>query len=166
MKNLSTSFLMFAFATLVFIAGAWIWHKFTNKPRIITKIEWYEKSVYLPPATESHHGQTIIINSRDTVFRDAPCDSLRDWARTRLQPFSTVFSFPIAAVDSFGSFTVLEIDSVYTDPFTRTITLGRYFQDALLKLSRVTTTETVTEIDWFVSLGTFVLGVLIALLVS
>ncbi len=163
-SNLGSKFVNIALLVLALVAGSWAWHKFIEKPRIVTKIEWYEKPIFIKPTTQSHVGIQTPIIERDTVFQTASCDSLRRWASEKLQPFRTTFTGDISADDSLGHFFTTVVDTIDADPWTRLITKATSYQHTLLKLSRVSTTETVTEINWYVSLGTFVLGLLIALL--
>ena len=164
--DLGSKLISLSLLVLALVAGAWGWRTFVAKPRIVTKIEWYDRTPFIKPTVQSQTGTSTIIHTRDTVFQTAPCDSLRTWARDRLQPFRTIFTGDISTTDSLGSFFTTVVDTIDADPWTKIIVKATSYQNTLLRLSRVNTTITVTEIDWFVSLGTFVLGVLIALLIS
>ena len=170
MEKIGSAFSTIAFGLLLLIVGGYLWHHFLDKPRIITKIEWYEKTLFLPAKTESKVGKPMAPSpetaKRDTVFRDAPCDSLREWAMEKMEPLSATFEDSVAFADSTTSFFAREITTVDVDPWTRIITKARHFEDAYLKAARVTTTETTTGINWYVTLGAFVLGMLTALLLS
>jgi hypothetical protein len=167
---IARSFLNIAAAVLILIIGAYLWNHFFNKPRITTKIEWYEKPIFLPAKVESKVGNptppTPETAKRDTVFLAAPCDSLRKWAMEKMQPLSAEFEDSASFADSTTIFFAREITTIDVDPWTRLITKARHFEDAYLKAARVTTTETTTEVNWLVSAVAFVLGMLTALLLS
>jgi len=170
MEKIGSTFVAIAFGLLLLIAGAYLWHHFFSKPRITTRIEWYEKPIFLPAKTESQVGKptapTPETAKRDTVFLEAPCDSLRKWAIEKMEPLSATFEDSVAFADSSAIFFAREITTVDVDPWTRLITKARHFEDSYLKAARVTTTETTTEVNWLVSAVFFVLGMLTALLLS
>jgi hypothetical protein len=170
MNNTASNFLSFALIVLAVVAGAYAWHHWIEKPRIITKIEWFERQVVIPPKVESKPGIISPPSSetarRDTIILTAPCDSLRELAQRLTGPFESFFVDSIAVSDSLGSFFAFELTTAQADPWTRIITKTRIFSDAILKLSRVETTETVTEIDWLVTAGAFIAGLLLALLAA
>ena len=170
MEKIGSTFVTIAFGLLLLIAGAYLWHRFIDKPRITTRIEWYEKPIFLPAKTESKVGKpaapTPETAKRDTVFLAAPCDSLRKWAMEKMQPFQQTFEDTTAFVDSTAIFFAREITTIDVGPWTRLITKARHFEDAYLKAARVTTTETTTEVKWLVTAVAFVLGMLTALLLS
>ena len=165
---MASKFFSLALLVLALILGAWLWRHFIDKPRISTRIEWYEKPIALPAKVESKVGRTVPLTpetaKRESVFVAAPCDSLRDWAIEQLMPFSTTFEDTTSFSDSTTIFFAREITTIDADPWTRVITKARRFEDAYLKAARVTTTETTTEINWLVTGAAFVLGMLAALL--
>ena len=170
MEKIGSTFSTIAFGLLLLIGGAYLWHHFFNKPRITNRIEWYEKPIVLPAKVESKVGKpsppTPETAKRDTVFRDAPCDSLRKWAMEKMKPLSATFEDSVAFADSTTIFFAREITTIDVDPWTRIITKARHFEDAYLKAAKVTTTETTTEINWLATAVAFVLGMLTALLLS
>ena len=169
MEKIGSAFATIAFGLLLLIAGAFLWHRFLDKPRITTKIEWYEKPIFLPAKTESKVGKpapTPETAKRDSVFLEAPRDSSRKWAMEKMEPFQQTFEDTTSFADSTAIFFAREITTVDVDPWTRIITKARHFEDAYLKAARVTTTETTTEINWLVTGIAFVLGMVAALLLS
>ena len=80
------------------------------------------------------------------------------------QPMETIFTDTLAVADSMGSFFGIEVSTIDSDPWTGIITKATKFQNAVLKLSRVNTTETRTQIDWLISAGAFILGLLAAII--
>ena len=167
---MANKFFSLALVVLALVAGAWAWRTFVQKPTVTTRIEWYEKPIVIPAKTESKQATvkppTSETARRDTIINTAPCDSLRMLASRLSRPDSVVFVDSVAFADSLASFSALEITTVEHDPWTRIMTKARRFEDAILKVAKVTTTETTTEINWLASLGAFVLGMLAALLLS
>lgn len=162
-------FLSLAFCALLLITGAWLYRKFVARPRVSTKIEWYEKRIEIPAKVEIKRGTDLPTSQTsppDTVWLSAPCDSVRDWAMRRMRPFTTTFEDTIGFADSLLSFSAREVTAIEADPWTRLITKARRFEDAILKAARVETTETVTETDWLVTLGAFIIGIVLALALS
>lgn len=167
---MARSFLETALLVLALVIGAYLWRHHFDKPRVTTKIEWYEKPIVIPAKTESKQATvkppTSETARRDTIILTAPCDSLRDLAMRLSKPISATFIDTVGFADSSAAFSAWEITTIEVDPWTRIITKAREFQDAYLKAARVETTETVTEVNWLFSLGAFVLGMLAALLLS
>jgi hypothetical protein len=81
-----------------------------------------------------------------------------------MQPMRATFEDTVAFADSTIPFSAREFTAIEVNPWTRIITKARRFQDAVLRAARIETTETSTDIDWLFSLGAFVLGMIIALL--
>ena len=161
-------FLSFALIILALVMGAHLWHHLFEKPRIITTTEWFDRPVVIAPKTIAKVGTTPKSDSVESAHRDSiimiePCDSLRALASEKLQPFMIFSADSVAASDSLGGFSALELIQIEADPMTRIISFTRSFQDAIMRLSRVSTTETVTEINWYSILGSFILGLLAAI---
>jgi len=165
---MARTFLETALLILALIIGAYLWRHFVDKPRVTTRIEWYERPIVIPPKVESKLGTlgpfTPEEARRDTIINNAPCDSARDLAMHLARPFSATFTDTTAFADSLVQFSALEVTTIKVDPWTRIITKTREYRDAILKAARVTTTEEVTRIDWLVTAGAFILGVLVVLL--
>ena len=153
---------------LSFVLGAYLWRTFIQPPTITTRIEWFERPVFLPSKTESKPGNNAPSTSetarRDTIILTASCDSLRDIARRLNQIFEATFIDSIAASDSLGSFFAIENTKLSADPWTRIITKERTFENAVLKLAHVQTTETIRETNWLMTGIAILVGLLIGLI--
>jgi hypothetical protein len=165
-----SGFLVVALIALSLVLGAVIWRSCVEKPRITTRIEWYEKQIVIPPKTETKPGKTLPPSfetaRRDTIILKEPCDSLRGWAVEHSKPFTATYLDTLDVKDSLASFWAQETTTVEVDPWTRIITKTRAVQNAILRAARVTTTETVTAIDWLVTAGALIVGLLVALFLT
>ncbi len=174
-------FISLAVLVLALIAGAWAWSHWIAKPKITTKVEWFEKPIIIQPKSESHVGMPVPPSAhpmRETSLTAFPHDStnidslkarniaLEALLAEKTNPFTTTFEDTLEFSDSLVSFRGREINTIDCDPWTRIITKTRIFKDAILKAAHVTTIETTTSINWFVTAIAFLLGVLTAISLS
>jgi hypothetical protein len=175
------TFASIAFLILALVLGAYAWSHWIAKPRITTKIVWFEKPIFIEKKTESRVGVPASSTThpvRDTSLATLPRDStnvdslrktladMRELFIEKTDPFTTTFEDTLAFDDSLISFRAREITTIDCDPYSRLITKTREFQDAILKWAGVTTTETTTEIDWLLTAAAFIAGMVLALLLS